>query len=94
MKLTIKQTNAPPKMHWYEEDEKATPLQAVSNAGDHYHQKYGQVPVSASIPEEWGEAASEIEEAFRGLKVTVDPGLQPRTVAVTHILDRESEMQL
>ena len=91
MKLTIKQTNAPPKMHWYEEDEKATPLQAVSNAGDHYHQKYGHVPVSADIPQEWQEAASEIAAALHGLKVTVDQGLQPRTVAVTHIIDRESE---
>ena len=91
MKLTIKQTNAPPKMHWYEEDEKATPLQAVSNAGDHYHRKYGHVPVSAEIPQEWGEAASEIEDAIRGLKVAVDQGLQPRTVAVTHIIDGESE---
>ena len=81
-------------MHWYEEDEKATPLQAVSNAGDHYHRKYGHVPVPAAIPEEWEEAASEIEESLRGLKVTVDPGLQPRTVAITHIIDRESERQL
>ena len=78
-------------MHWYEEDDKTTPLQAVSNAGDYYRRKYGHAPVSAEIPEEWGEAASEIEEALRGLKVTVDPGLQPRTVAVTHILDGESE---
>jgi len=91
MKLTIKRTIAPPKMHWYVEDDKTTPTQAVINAGDHYHRKYGQSPVSVEIPEEWGEAASEIEEALRGLKVTVDQGLQPRTVAVTHILDGESE---
>jgi len=91
MKLTIKRTIAPPKMHWYEEDEKTTPLQAVTNAGDHYHQKYVHVPLSAAIPEAWEEAASEIKEALRGLKVMVDPGLQPRTVAVTHILDGESE---
>ena len=78
-------------MHWHVEDRKTIPLQAVTNAGDHYHRKYGHVPVSAAIPEEWGEAASEIEEALRGLKVTVDQGLQPRTVGITHILDRERE---
>ena len=78
-------------MHWYVEDRKTTPTQAVTNAGNHYRRKYGQAPVSAAIPEEWGEAASEIEEALHGLKVTVDPGLQPRTVAITHIIDRESE---
>ena len=91
MKTAIQRAIASPKMHWYEEDEKTTPTQAVTNAGDHYHRKYGQSPVSADIPEEWRETASEIEEALRGLKVTVDQGLQPRTVAVTHILDGESE---
>ena len=91
MKLTIKRAIGTPKMHWYEEEKKTTPTQAVTNAGKHYHRKYGQAPVSAAIPEEWGEAASEIEDAIRGLKVAVDQGLQPRTVAVTHIIDGESE---
>ena len=91
MKLTIKRANTPPKMHWYEEDKKATPLQAVTNAGDYYRRKYGHAPVSAALPEEWEEVASEIEEALHGLKVTVDPGLQPRTVAITHVVDRKSE---
>jgi len=89
--MTMQRAIGTPKMHWYEENEKTTPLQAVTNAGDHYHRKYGRVPLSAAIPEKWGEAASEIEEAIRGLKVTVDSGLQPRTVAITHILDEEIE---
>jgi len=89
--MTMQRAIGTPKMHWYEENKKITPLQAVTNARKHYHRKYGQSPVSAEIPKEWGEVAIKIAAARHELKVTVDPGLQPRTVAVTHILDRESE---
>lgn len=91
MQMSIQRTTGTPKMHWYEENEQATPIEAVTRAGKHYHQKYGFVPVLVTIPKAWQEAVSEIEMALQGLKVTVDPELQPRTVAITHISNEKSE---
>ncbi|MEA3350607.1 MAG: hypothetical protein U9Q82_08310 [Chloroflexota bacterium] len=40
------------RMLWFEDDKKATPLQAAKNAGRYYHKKYSQVSTLIALPED------------------------------------------
>ncbi|MEA3351086.1 MAG: hypothetical protein U9Q82_10730 [Chloroflexota bacterium] len=70
------------RMLWFEDDKKATPLQAAKNAGRYYHKKYGQVPTLIALPGDWANAAQAIEQEL-GLRVVVDKMVLTRHVAVS-----------
>jgi hypothetical protein len=70
-------------MHWFEEDQKATPLTAARRAGRYFHRKYGQVPRLIALPPEWESAIQAIEKELDGVEVVVDRMVLPRHVAVS-----------
>ena len=78
-------------MHWFEEDKYVGPLQAVKRACRHYHRKYGQVPKLVELPPSWNSFTDELEDQLEGLTLSTNVLLQPRTVAVTHITESETE---
>jgi hypothetical protein len=77
-------------MHWFEEDQKATPLTAARRAGRYFHRKYGQVPRLIALPPEWESAIQAIEEELDGVEVVVDRMILPRHVAISAERNRET----
>jgi hypothetical protein len=69
-------------MLWFEENDKATPLDAAINAGRYFHQKYGLVPKLLALPQLWADAAQAIEQEL-DLEVVVDKMVLARHVAVS-----------
>jgi hypothetical protein len=70
------------RMLWFEENTKATPIQAAVNAGRYFHQKYGLVPKLIALPQAWADAAQAIEGEL-DLEVVVDTMVLARHVAVS-----------
>lgn len=77
-------------MHWFEEDEEATPLTAARRAGRYFHRKYGLVPQLIALPPEWESARQAIEEELGGLEVVVDRMVLPRHVAISAERNKET----
>ena len=69
-------------MLWFEENEKATPLDAAINAGRYFHKKYGLVPKLMALPQAWADASKAIEQEL-GLEVVVDKTVLAHHVAVS-----------
>ncbi len=76
-------------MVWFEEQEKATPLQAAINAGRYFHQKYGLVPKLIALPQAWADAAETVEQELDGVEVVVDRMVLSRHVAISAERNKE-----